>query len=229
VHYVRGCTLAEAFYQSVYGPFQLLIVGDALCKPWAGEPELSVTGDIVANTSVKDTITFQLDGSNSPFPVRMIEFYLNGSLVRQIESNRTGEVKLDTRTLADGFHELRFVAVSQGPISSRRSTILPLTIDNEGHAVQLSANSHRVAVEDEIELRIQANGSEEMQLIHCSRSLKKIDGDFAEFKLPAYAFGRGPIRLQAVAKFGEKYVRSAPLELEITGSISSDLPPALFN
>ena len=30
VHYARGCTLAEAFYQSVTGPYQLLIVGDPL-------------------------------------------------------------------------------------------------------------------------------------------------------------------------------------------------------
>jgi hypothetical protein len=35
VHYARGATLAEAFYQSVNGPYQLLIVGDPLCRPWA--------------------------------------------------------------------------------------------------------------------------------------------------------------------------------------------------
>jgi hypothetical protein len=34
VHYVRGASLAEAFYQSVAGPYQLLIVGDPLCRPW---------------------------------------------------------------------------------------------------------------------------------------------------------------------------------------------------
>ena len=35
VHYARGSTLAESFYQSVNGPYQLLIVGDPLCRPWA--------------------------------------------------------------------------------------------------------------------------------------------------------------------------------------------------
>jgi hypothetical protein len=35
VHYARGATLAEAFYQSVAAPYQLLIVGDPLCRPWA--------------------------------------------------------------------------------------------------------------------------------------------------------------------------------------------------
>ena len=44
VHYARGCTLAEAFYQSVCGPYQLLIVGDPLCRPWANIPKVTVAG-----------------------------------------------------------------------------------------------------------------------------------------------------------------------------------------
>ena len=38
VHYARGCSLAEAFYQSVYAPYQLIVVGDPLCQPWANIP-----------------------------------------------------------------------------------------------------------------------------------------------------------------------------------------------
>ncbi len=44
VHYARGCSLAEAFYQSVSCPFQLLIVGDPLCRPWAKIPQLELVG-----------------------------------------------------------------------------------------------------------------------------------------------------------------------------------------
>ena len=35
IYYAQGCSLAEAYYQSVFGPYQLLIVGDPLCRPWA--------------------------------------------------------------------------------------------------------------------------------------------------------------------------------------------------
>jgi uncharacterized protein (TIGR03790 family) len=38
VHYAQGACLAEAFYQSVSGPYQLLIVGDPLCRPWKPKP-----------------------------------------------------------------------------------------------------------------------------------------------------------------------------------------------
>ena len=44
VHYARGCTVAESFYQSVLCPYQLLIVGDPLCRPWANIPEITVAG-----------------------------------------------------------------------------------------------------------------------------------------------------------------------------------------
>lgn len=42
VHYRRGCSLAESFYQSVASPYQLLIVGDPLCQPWARRPGLKI-------------------------------------------------------------------------------------------------------------------------------------------------------------------------------------------
>ncbi|QDV76354.1 hypothetical protein [Botrimarina mediterranea] len=44
IHYRRGCSLAEAFYQSVAAPYQLLILGDPLCQPWAKRPTLEVEG-----------------------------------------------------------------------------------------------------------------------------------------------------------------------------------------
>ena len=40
-YYADGCTLAEAYYQSVRGPYQLLIVGDPLCRPF---PRSSLEG-----------------------------------------------------------------------------------------------------------------------------------------------------------------------------------------
>ena len=41
VHYARGATLAEAFYQAVQSPYQLLVVGDPLCRPWATIPQVT--------------------------------------------------------------------------------------------------------------------------------------------------------------------------------------------
>lgn len=43
-HYAEGATLAEAFYMSVTGPYQLLIVGDPLCQPFNHPPRFEVEG-----------------------------------------------------------------------------------------------------------------------------------------------------------------------------------------
>ncbi|WFB37887.1 TIGR03790 family protein [Kiritimatiellota bacterium B12222] len=41
--YLRGNSLLEALMQSIASPFQVLIVGDPLCRPWAAElPELTL-------------------------------------------------------------------------------------------------------------------------------------------------------------------------------------------
>jgi hypothetical protein len=44
VYYAAGCSLAEAFYQSLRGPYQQLLVGDPLCRPWAQIPQVNVAG-----------------------------------------------------------------------------------------------------------------------------------------------------------------------------------------
>ena len=48
VYYAQGCSAAEAFYQSLSGPYQLLIVGDPLCAPWASRPIGKAAGTGVA-------------------------------------------------------------------------------------------------------------------------------------------------------------------------------------
>lgn len=47
VFYAEGCTLAEAFYQSVTGPYQLLIVGDPLANPWRKPFEIETPTPVV--------------------------------------------------------------------------------------------------------------------------------------------------------------------------------------
>ena len=62
LHYVRGCSLAEAFYQSVSGPYQLLIVGDPLCQPWATFPKITVEG-IKPEQEVRGTFSITASGT----------------------------------------------------------------------------------------------------------------------------------------------------------------------
>ncbi|MHC4959797.1 MAG: TPR end-of-group domain-containing protein [Planctomycetota bacterium] len=42
IYYADGCSLAEAFYQSIHGPYQLMVIGDGLARPFARFREVKV-------------------------------------------------------------------------------------------------------------------------------------------------------------------------------------------
>ena len=56
--------LAEAFYQAISGPYQLLIVGDPLCRPWAYIPKVKVSG-ATDNYVVKGMLNLFARGSST--------------------------------------------------------------------------------------------------------------------------------------------------------------------
>ncbi|MEN1678377.1 MAG: TIGR03790 family protein [Planctomycetota bacterium] len=68
LHYRRGCSLAESFYQSVSGPYQLLIVGDPLCQPWAKPPRVEATGAEPGDLVTGDLVVTPTVLPPAPFP-----------------------------------------------------------------------------------------------------------------------------------------------------------------
>ena len=216
-HYARGCSLAEAFYQSVSGPFQLLIVGDPLCQPWATKPVLTVTG-VSAGETISGAKELKL--SVSPSSVKGIELYLDGVMVSRSPFKDT--INFDTSTLTDGYHEIRIVAIASGSIESVGHVVLPVKIDNFQKSTTLSVDQDSFDVKDTIKVKAQSNFGKDIELIHNYRSLGKKTGSNVEFEIPAKLLGRGPVELIAVAisEKGNK-VSSMPLELEIAGPLST--------
>ena len=120
VHYARGASLGESLYQSVAGPFQLLIVGDPLCQPFATKPAFSIKG-LEPMSSTKDEISLQVDFSDSPVELSELKVYLDGLLLNDVNVSRkqtSRKLLLDTRDMQDGFHELRVVCVANNLIAS---------------------------------------------------------------------------------------------------------------
>jgi hypothetical protein len=99
--YADGCTLAEAFYQSVYSPYQLMIVGDGLCQPFARAPE------------------FKLEVPKQPWSGR-VEFKPEGDA--DFEFWRDGKrVGAGGYTLEGDWHDFRVVAIAKDRIRTRAS------------------------------------------------------------------------------------------------------------
>ncbi|MDH3592924.1 MAG: tetratricopeptide repeat protein, partial [Planctomycetota bacterium] len=102
--YADGCSLAEAFYQSVQGPYQLMIVGDPLARPFATFPKVTVDAPAgLWSGPVK--LTPRVDAGKARF-----EYWVDG--VRRAEG---ASATLYTK----GAREIRVVAVVDDAIETR--------------------------------------------------------------------------------------------------------------
>lgn len=124
VHYAAGCCLAESFYQSVTGPYQLLIVGDPLCQPWATPSQITVNC-LSSDQEVTGVVTVTPTSTDT---VSRFEFYVDGQIR---DTCSPGESRhFDSTSLTDGPHEIRIVAVSSDPAETRSRVIIPVQVAN---------------------------------------------------------------------------------------------------
>ncbi len=221
VHYARGSTLGEAYYQSIHCPYQNLIVGDPLCRPFGTPPEFSVSG-IQPDQPVSGDIQLQL-AYTGEVPVGKIHVYVDGVRIKELFKVET--IDLDSRELSDGFHELRVVAIADGPIEFNTRKIIPIVVNNNANSVTISTTSGQSVFEstDNISIEVQAN-SGSVTLLNSGRVLASSKNKKHTFKISASELGRGPVQLQAVTRLGSGNVFSAPLKLQINGESSRVVP-----
>lgn len=92
VFYAEGCTLAEAFYQSVTGPYQLLIVGDPLANPWRKPFEIETSTPIVQDPK-SGQVRIRANGkSGQSLQPAKWEVYVGG---RQVHSSTGTDLSFD--------------------------------------------------------------------------------------------------------------------------------------
>jgi len=218
VHYARGCSLAEAFYQSVTGPYQLLIVGDALCAPWAKAPRVKVDG-VKAGDVVKGLLRLRPKAEGTS--VRRFYLFVDGVLTG--ECRPSASLTLDTTGLADGFHELRVVAVADDPIEARGRIILPVRVNNRNRVLEIIPPAERrINWDEKIRLSARLVGARRIAFLHNSREVAEIRGEEGSVEIPALPLGSGVVRIRAVGFLGGgRRVVSEPIEFEIVP------PPAL--
>ena len=218
VHYARGCSLAEAFYQSVSGPYQLLIVGDPLCRPWANIPQVSVTG-VQPGATVKGKLSLRPSAtipSNSA--IEHFEMFVDD--LRMADCPKDGTLELDTTPLADGYHELRIVAVEAGLIRSQGRVIVPVTTVNHGRTIEVSIAPQGTAPAGApLVVSAKSPGSTRIAILHNSHLVGSIAGESGRVEIDPAVVGSGPVRLRAVGIVSNdapmQYAWSPPLEVTI--------------
>lgn len=201
VHYARGCTLAEAYYQSVFAPAQVLIVGDPLCQPWAdiptvGVPNLEPLGKVSGTVTLAPEVKFAKGGKPS-----RLELFVDG---RRVATALGGEsLTWDSTTDCDGYHELRVVAIAAGPIETQGRAIVPVLVDNaQKKAVLATRPNGSIRWGESLQVAAQSAGAKQIHILQNGRLLGTIEGERGAVKIDPRMLGLGPTQVQAIAVTG---------------------------
>ena len=195
VHYARGCTLAEAFFQSVASPYQLLVVGDPLCRPWARIPSIAAKG-IQPGETVSGQITIT-PGSPS-LGIAKYQLYLDGRLKEECLPGE--QFSLDTTTKPDGFHELRIVGIDNTPVENQGRMIIPCQFNNFQRKIACKPfPAKRFLLGDRVQLQVEAPDAKEVHILHRRKVLAKMTRSKGTVMIDSKDLGAGTTNLTIVA------------------------------
>jgi uncharacterized protein (TIGR03790 family) len=212
VHYARGCSLAESFYQSISSPAQLLIIGDPLCQPWATPPVVTATGLKSGPLSGEVTIVPTAKYPDARKASRF-ELFIGG--VRKATATPGEPLKLDTKSLPDGWHEVRVIAIDNTPIAVQGALTKMVEIRNGEDAVgMVIAEPRRFPLDGVITVNILSTRDGEFRLMHNGRQLATVAAGSGKVEVEAKQLGRGNVQFY-VEQAGQPPLRSRPLTIVV--------------
>jgi hypothetical protein len=221
-HYASGCTLAEAFYQSVLGPYQLLVIGDPLCRPWGEAAAISLP-DVKEAVKLRGSVSLRPHASGEA-AIKEYVLYVDGQRVGKASKKQSGA--WDTTEFSDGVHRLSVVAFHDDAIETRSRAELNVTVDNHGGKVQIEPPvSRSVPYGETILVNAACAGAADIDLLHLGRVVGSTRGEQGKIEVDTTKLGLGVATLHPVAHLtnqaASREIRGAPIDLEIVA------PPAL--
>ena len=216
-HYARGTTLAESYYQSVTGPFQLLLVGDPLCCPFGKFPEFKITGLKDKDTVTKDFVLKFEPQAGSP-SIKHFELFYDDIFLSRVTSNK---IKIAIDDISAGYHEIRIVGVSDAPIVRKRSQKLGFTVNKGDVSLNLNIENPECILGQSLRAKVVSSAGGPVVIQQNRRTIASVQsGEY--FEIPTSELGIGNTTLQAVEMLSQNQaLKSKP----VTVSLS---PPTLL-
>lgn len=215
IHYARGLSLAEAFYRTVSGPFQLLIIGDPLCQPWAKAPRVSVTGiDVASPVSGQLKIT-PAAAYEDARQASAFQLFVDGKL--RSECVAGGRLALNTASLPDGWHEFLVVAIDDTPMAVQGAWSNELQVKNGRDSLQITIEAPKTSLAQAIDVSVMSTASGlPTTIMHNGRRLATLPGGVGTVSIKSERLGRGTVLLEAIQeRDGRPVIRSRPVQLEV--------------
>lgn len=216
-YYQEGVTAIEAFYLAVASPYQLLIVGDPLCQPYAKpivdfvriESTAAVANSDAASGGTKLRFVWQaMPRSPSSIATKAIELFMQGKLVGSVRPVNKVEINLPPNMR--GVMSCRATLVGRHATEPRVVFAETIVLGDEAELPKLE----RLRKSDQQSFHVSADcaGADRIEVRHMGRVVATVDGSSGEIELSEDQLGRGPIALSSVAWFGKEAVTGRVLK-----------------
>jgi tetratricopeptide (TPR) repeat protein len=212
LHYARGSSLAEAYYQSVAGPYQLLIVGDPLCAPFARPPRFALKSP-EDKALLSNTVSIETSLAADSPSAKWFALFVDGKKVSEVKATET--LKLNPAQFSSGYHSVRVVAIGEEPIRSQSEQRIGVFIGNRS-TLKVKCSKRQFDWREKVRISLNKGAPGALSIRHQHRTIGKIAKGQRRAWIPARSLGLGPIEIQLVDEKG-RFV-SAPLSFEVIQS-----------
>lgn len=244
-NYAQGMTLGEAAFRSLsFFPFQGLIYGDPLTRPFAHIPDVSVPDAPGAPVSGSVNLTPQATTSHPTASIDAYELLIDG--VSQQVILPGAMFTIDTTLLAEGVHDIRVLAYDDTSIRTVGRWLGALDVDNTPHTADIAVNTPTGNYVTPFEFTISASGApiDRVLLWQSGRVIGSSQTTAAPITVHGRLLGAGPASVSAEVFFNdgasamtppvqldidhaEGAVAGAPLAYDYTRTVSPDFPALL--
>jgi hypothetical protein len=213
-YYCEGVTAIEAFYLSIPSPYQMLIVGDPLCQPFAQAPNDFVR--IERDNSDQETPAIKIGWQPIPdtahtSPTSAIEIYVQGKLAARVRPMANIDIRLPGSTT--GVVDVRAVLLganaTEPRISKHEEVFIGSTDENRLPRIE----QYRKDNSDLLTLFAECDGADRLEVMHFGRVIHTAKKSTDRFTLNADQIGRGPVRLQVVAHQADAVILGGSVEM----------------
>ena len=193
-YYAQGASLAEAFYLSVTAPYQLLIVGDPLCRPFSHAPRSNIEPEL-RFLEPGQVLTLEMSsfgpgyeqwlerGSSlaerrDPMGPATIGLDVDGAVIPNRKVAQ--KIRLQLEKIAPGYHEVTLRFVAGDPLAQSDDISLPIWIGDRNlltlDLAQATEGDGSVSLRKEaVEVRVTAKSADEISIWHDPRIARERD------------------------------------------------------
>lgn len=229
--YFQGLSLGEAFLRSMaYVPFQEVLYGDPLTRPFARFPTVNVPGAPTGPVSGVITLVPVAAATAPGAGIAGLDLYIDG--VKRQTVGPGGQFTFSTAALSDGVHDVRVLARDTTSARNVGRWIGALTTNNFGRAVTISPSATSGDLGTAFDFTVAATGGagvEQVRLMQHGRVVAALNGAGGVLRVYGQNLGAGVSALHAEATYvGGRTARSGRVQVTVApgGSVQDVVPVA---